>query len=77
MCLSMIDQYAEDACAQHRTKHDVCRFKRVAIPHQNCPNVTTTVFELWTFTGSKFSVAALRHSLVARTKASVGSGRSA
>jgi hypothetical protein len=37
MCLSMIDQYAEDACAQHRTKHDVDRFKPVAIPHQNCP----------------------------------------
>jgi hypothetical protein len=55
MCLSTIDQYAEDACAQHRTKHDVHRFKRVAIPHQNCPNVTTTVFESWTFTGSKFS----------------------
>ena len=55
MCLSTIDQHAEDACAQHRTKHDVHRFKRVAIPHQNCPNVTTTVFESWTFTGSKFS----------------------
>jgi hypothetical protein len=55
MCLSMIDQYAEDACTQHRTKHDIHRFKCVAVPHQNCPNVTTTVFKSWTFTGFKFS----------------------
>ena len=56
MCLSMIDQFAEDAYAQYRTKHDVDRFKRVAIPHQNCLNVTTTAFKLRTFTGCKFSM---------------------
>ena len=53
---SMIDQYAEDGCDQHRTEHDVDRFKCVAVPHQNCANVTTTVFKSWTFTGSKFSM---------------------
>ena len=53
---SMIDQYAEDGCGQHRTEHDVDRFKCVAVPHQNCSNAATTVFELRTFTGSKFSV---------------------
>jgi hypothetical protein len=52
----MIDQYAEDGWDQHRTEHDVDRLKCVAVPHQNCPNVTTTVFKSRIFTGSKFSV---------------------
>jgi hypothetical protein len=52
----MIDQYAEDCCGQHRTEHYVDRFKCVAVPHQNCPYVTTTVFKSRTFMGSKFSV---------------------
>ena len=53
---SMIDQYAEDSCGQHRTEHDVDRFKCVAVPHQNRANITTTVFKSRTFTGSKFSM---------------------
>jgi hypothetical protein len=32
---SMIDQYAEDACGQHRADHDIDGFKCVAVPHQN------------------------------------------
>jgi hypothetical protein len=39
---SLIDQYADDGCDQHRTDRDVDRFNCVAVPHQNCANVTTT-----------------------------------
>jgi hypothetical protein len=53
---SMIDQYAEDSCGQHRTEHDVDRFKPVAVPHQNRANITTTIFKSWAFTGSEFSM---------------------
>jgi hypothetical protein len=53
---SMVDQYAEDGCGQHRTEHDIDRFKCVAVPHQNCPYVTTAVFKSWILTGSKFSM---------------------
>jgi hypothetical protein len=52
---SMVDQYAEGSCGQHRTEHDVDCFKCVAVPHQNRASITTTVFKSRTFTGSKFS----------------------
>jgi hypothetical protein len=33
--VSMIDDYANDGGDQHRTKHDVDRFKRISVPHGN------------------------------------------
>jgi hypothetical protein len=53
---SMIDYHAEDGCHQHRTEHDIDRFKCVAVPHHNCTDVTTTPAESRTFTGSKFLI---------------------
>jgi len=53
MCTSMIDQYAEDGCDHHRAEHDVDRFNCVAVPHQNCSNVTTTIFRSRTFADSR------------------------
>jgi hypothetical protein len=54
---SMVNQYAEDGCRQHSTKHDVDRFKCVPVPHQKSPSVAMTVFNSRT--------AALRHPWVA------------
>ena len=53
---SVIDQHANDGCGQHRTEHDVDRFKCVAVPHQNCANVTTTLFKPDQFSMSRYGI---------------------
>jgi hypothetical protein len=53
---SVIDQHANDGCGQHRTEHDVGRFKCVAVPHQNCANVTTTLFKSDQFSMSRYGI---------------------
>ena len=53
---SVIDQHTNDGCGQHRTEHDVGRFKCVAVPHQNCANVTTTLFKSDQFSMSRYGI---------------------
>jgi hypothetical protein len=60
----VIDQYPDDGYGQHRTEHDIDRFKCVAVPHHNRANVTTILFKSDPH-GLQIFNAASRHSLVA------------